>query len=52
MYMKLVLPGSEFKDEELHGGGITAVVKVCILEEGSFLLAAEVVNEGRSASFE
>ncbi|KAH6860444.1 hypothetical protein B0T12DRAFT_454540 [Alternaria alternata] len=51
VYLPLVRPGSEFANEELYGGGITAFVGVTVFEVGSFLLVAEAVNEGRSGCF-
>jgi len=51
VFLPLVRPDSEFTNEELYGGGITAFVGVCIFEVGSFLLVAEAVNEGRSGCF-
>lgn len=51
VYLPLVRPGSEFTNEELYGGGITAFVGVTVFEVGSFLLVAEAVNEGRSGCF-
>ncbi|KAH6859018.1 hypothetical protein BKA58DRAFT_414661 [Alternaria rosae] len=51
VFLPLVQPDSEFANEELYGGGITAFVGVCIFEVGSFLLVAEAVNEGRSGCF-
>jgi hypothetical protein len=51
VYLPLVQPGSEFENEELYGGGITAFIGVTVFEVGSFLLLAEAVNEGRSGCF-
>jgi hypothetical protein len=51
VYLPLVRPDTEFKTEELYGGGITAFIGASIFEIGSFLLMAEAVNEGRSGCF-
>lgn len=51
VWLPLVRPDSEFKNEELYGGGITAFIGATIFELGSFLLMAEAVNENRSGCF-
>ncbi|ORX95473.1 hypothetical protein BCR34DRAFT_629017 [Clohesyomyces aquaticus] len=51
VYLPLVRPESEFKNEELYGGGITAFIGATIFELGSFLLMAEAVNENRTGCF-
>jgi hypothetical protein len=51
VYLPLVQPSSEFENEELYGGGITAFIGVTVFEVGSFLLLEEAVNEGRSGCF-
>jgi hypothetical protein len=51
VYLPLARPDTEFKTEELYGGGITAFIGATIFEIGSFLLMAEAVNEGRSGCF-
>ncbi|KAF2687350.1 hypothetical protein K458DRAFT_415598 [Lentithecium fluviatile CBS 122367] len=51
VWLPLVQPGTEFKDEELYGGGITAFVGATIFMAGSILLVAEAVNEDRSGCF-
>ncbi|RMZ71638.1 integral membrane [Pyrenophora seminiperda CCB06] len=51
VYLPLVQPGTEFKNEELYGGGITAFIGATVFDIGSFLLIAEAVNEGRSGCF-
>lgn len=44
-------PSSEFKDEILVGGGVTAFIGATIFEIGSFLLMFEAVNENRTGCF-
>ncbi|KAH7088209.1 hypothetical protein FB567DRAFT_333451 [Paraphoma chrysanthemicola] len=51
VWLPLVRPGSEFKNEELYGGGITAFIGATVFEFGSFLLMAEAVNENRTGCF-
>ncbi|KAI1542788.1 MFS-1 multi-domain protein, partial [Pyrenophora tritici-repentis] len=51
VYLPLVQPGTEFKTEELYGGGITAFIGATVFEIGSVLLIVEAVNEGRSGCF-
>ncbi|KAJ4305184.1 hypothetical protein N0V90_000715 [Kalmusia sp. IMI 367209] len=51
VWLPVALPDTEFKNEELYGGGITAFIGATIFEVGSFLLMAEAVNENRTACF-
>jgi len=51
VWLPLVQPDTEFKDEELYGGGITAFIGATIFEVGSILLLAEAVNEDRTGCF-
>jgi hypothetical protein len=51
VWMPLVRPDTEFKNEELYGGGITAFIGATIFVIGSVLLMAEAVNENRTACF-
>lgn len=51
VWLPLVRPDTEFKNEELYGGGITAFIGATVFEFGSFLLMAEAVNENRSGCF-
>lgn len=44
-------PSSEFKDEILTGGGVTAFIGATIFEIGSFFLMFEAVNENRTGCF-
>ncbi|KAL1600819.1 hypothetical protein SLS60_007207 [Paraconiothyrium brasiliense] len=51
VWLPLVRPGTEFNEEELYGGGITAFIGATVFEFGSLLLMAEAVNEDRSGCF-
>lgn len=51
VWLPLVRPATEFKNEELYGGGITAFIGATIFEIGSVLLLAEAVNENRTECF-
>ncbi|KAF2473364.1 uncharacterized protein BDR25DRAFT_312447 [Lindgomyces ingoldianus] len=51
VWLPLVWPETEFKGEELYGGGITAFIGATIFEFGSFLLMVEAVNENRTGCF-
>lgn len=51
VFLPLVRPDTEFENEELYGGGITAFIGATVFEFGSFLLMAEAVNENRSGCF-
>jgi hypothetical protein len=48
VYLPLVQPGSEFENEELYGGGITAFIGATVFEIGSVLLMLEAVNENKT----
>ena len=50
-YLPLARPGTEFKNEVLYAGGITAFIGATIFEIGSVLLMFEAVNENRSGCF-
>ena len=50
-YLPLAQPQTEFKDEVLTGGGVTAFIGATIFEIGSVLLLIEAVNENRSGCF-
>jgi hypothetical protein len=51
VWLPLVRPNSEFGNEELYGGGITAFIGATVFEFGSFLLMAEAINENRTGCF-
>lgn len=51
VWLPLVRPDTEFENEELYGGGITAFIGATVFEFGSFLLMAEAVNENESGCF-
>jgi hypothetical protein len=51
VWLPLVRPNTEFGNEELYGGGITAFIGATVFEFGSFLLMAEAVNENKSGCF-
>jgi hypothetical protein len=51
VWLPLVRPDSEFGNEELYGGGITAFIGATVFEFGSFLLMAEAINENRTGCF-
>ena len=51
VWLPLVQPDTEYKNEELYGGGITAFIGATIFEVGSFFLMAEAVNENRTGCF-
>jgi len=51
VWLPLVQPKTEFKDEILVGGGVTAFLGATIFEIGSVLLLIEAVNENRSGCF-
>ena len=50
-YLPLAQPQTEFKDESLTAGGVTAFIGATIFEIGSVLLLIEAVNENRSGCF-
>ncbi|KAJ5583904.1 hypothetical protein N7450_006568 [Penicillium hetheringtonii] len=45
------LPDTEFADESLTGGGVTALIGATIFEIGSVLLLLEAVNENQTGCF-
>lgn len=51
VWLPLVRPSTEFNDEILTGGGITAFIGATIFEIGSFFLMFEAVNENRTGCF-
>ena len=51
VWLPLVDPSTEFKNEILTGGGVTAFVGATIFEVGSVLLMFEAVNENRGGCF-
>ena len=51
VWLPLVKSSTEFKNEIIYGGGITAFVGATIFEIGSMLLMLEAVNENRSGCF-
>lgn len=51
VYLPLVQPDTEFKNEVLYGGGITAFIGATIFVLGSILLMLEAVNENRTGCF-
>jgi hypothetical protein len=51
VWMPLVRPESEFRNEILVGGGVTACVGATIFVWGSILLMLEAVNENRTGCF-
>ena len=51
VFLPLPDPSSEFKDEALTAGGVTAFIGATIFEVGSVLLMLEAVNEKRSGCF-
>jgi hypothetical protein len=51
VWLPQVRPSSEFEDEILIGGGVTAFIGATIFEIGSFLLLFEAVNENRTGCF-
>ncbi|KAF1813037.1 hypothetical protein P152DRAFT_366880, partial [Eremomyces bilateralis CBS 781.70] len=50
-FLPLIRPKSEFKGEELVGGGVTAFIGATIFEIGSILLILEALNENRDGCF-
>ena len=50
-WLPLVRPDTEFHNEELYGGGITAFIGATVFEIGSFFLIAEAINENRTGCF-
>ncbi|KAI9734685.1 MAG: hypothetical protein M1834_002287 [Cirrosporium novae-zelandiae] len=51
VWLPLVAPSTEFKDEVLTGGGLTAFFGATIFEVGSVLLIFEAVNENNEGCF-
>ena len=51
VFLPLVQPKTEFSNEILVGGGVTAFIGATIFEIGSVLLLIEAVNENRSGCF-
>ncbi|KAL5375136.1 hypothetical protein DPSP01_011449 [Paraphaeosphaeria sporulosa] len=51
VFLPLVRPTTEFSNEELYGGGVTAFIGATVFEVGSILLMAEAVNENQSGCF-
>lgn len=51
VWLPMVRPDTEFNNEVLYGGGITAFIGATIFEIGSILLLAEAVNENRTGCF-
>lgn len=51
VWLPLVAPGTEFNDEILTGGGVTAFIGATIFEFGSALLMFEAVNANLSGCF-
>ncbi len=51
VWLPLAKPSTEFKNEILVGGGVTAFVGATIFEIGSVLLMVEAVNENRAGCF-
>ncbi|KAL1634609.1 hypothetical protein SLS58_010604 [Diplodia intermedia] len=51
VFLPLVQPSSEFQNEILYGGGITAFLGATIFVVGSILLLLEAVNEERAGCF-
>lgn len=51
VWLPLVKPTTEFKNEILVGGGVTAFIGATIFEIGSVLLMFEAVNENRAGCF-
>jgi hypothetical protein len=49
--LPLLRPDTEFKNEELYGGGITAFIGATVFEIGSILLMIEAINENRAGCF-
>ena len=50
-YLPLAQLSTEFNNEVLYGGGITAFIGATIFEIGSILLMFEAVNENRTGCF-
>ena len=50
-YLPLAQPSTEFNDEVLTGGGVTAFIGATVFEIGSVLLMFEAVNANREGCF-
>lgn len=50
-WLPLVRPGSEFHNEVLYGGGITAFIGATVFEIGSILLVLEAINVNQEGCF-
>lgn len=51
VYLPLAQPQTEFKDEILVAGGVTAFLGATVFEVGSVLLMLEAVNENKAGCF-
>ena len=51
VWLPLVKPSTEFKNEILVGGGVSAFIGATIFEIGSVLLMVEAINENRQGCF-
>ena len=51
VWLPLERPSTEFKNEILTGGGITAFIGATIFEVGSVFLMLEAINENRTGCF-
>ncbi|KAK4993669.1 hypothetical protein LTR66_004903 [Elasticomyces elasticus] len=51
VFLPLVRPDTEFPNELLYGGGITAFIGATIFEIGSVLLMLEAINENNAGCF-
>lgn len=51
VFLPYIKPSTEFADEILVGGGVTAFVGATIFEVGSILLIIEAINENRVGCF-
>jgi len=51
VWLPLVAPSSEFKNEVRWGGGLTGFIGATVFELGSVLLMLEAVNENRTDCF-
>jgi len=51
VWLPLVRPSTEFKNEILTGGGITAFIGATVFEIGSIFLMLEAINENREGCF-
>ena len=51
VFLPLVKPSTEFHNEILVGGGVTAFIGATVFEIGSVLLMLEAVNENRASCF-